>query len=190
MAVDTRAPTSAVSSLIASCSPQNGFVDHFQNLALQVLHDLQHQHDWTSLHIHTHSPITNLPLARPLISGLPPHRIYVHPDDQVEELKRGLKDGEGVVEREWVLPTHLKEKWSLKRFAAVFDVVEEEPPKDGEKQSEDDTLATKTDDGDSEAMISPMKRRGGKRVLLATVGDDSTVVYYIIHDGIVKPRQN
>ena len=29
-----------------------------------------------------------------------------------------------------------------------------------------------------------------KRVLLATVDDDSTVVYYIVHDGIVKPRQN
>lgn len=29
-----------------------------------------------------------------------------------------------------------------------------------------------------------------KRVLLATLHDDSTVVYYIMHDGIVKPRQN
>jgi len=29
-----------------------------------------------------------------------------------------------------------------------------------------------------------------KRLLLATLQDDSTVVYYIIHDGIVKPRQN
>jgi len=26
--------------------------------------------------------------------------------------------------------------------------------------------------------------------LLATLTDDSTVVYYIMHDGIVKPRQN
>ena len=32
--------------------------------------------------------------------------------------------------------------------------------------------------------------RTTKRVLLATVDNDSTVVYYIIHDGIVKPRQN
>ena len=29
-----------------------------------------------------------------------------------------------------------------------------------------------------------------KRMLLATVDDDSTVVYYVVHDGIVKPRQN
>lgn len=29
-----------------------------------------------------------------------------------------------------------------------------------------------------------------KRVLLATVEEDSTVVYYVVHDGIVKPRQN
>lgn len=29
-----------------------------------------------------------------------------------------------------------------------------------------------------------------KRILLATLHDDSTIVYYIMHDGIVKPRQN
>jgi tRNA-splicing endonuclease subunit Sen15 len=32
--------------------------------------------------------------------------------------------------------------------------------------------------------------RKTKRLLLATLDDDSTVVYYIVHDGIVKPRQN
>jgi tRNA-splicing endonuclease subunit Sen15 len=32
--------------------------------------------------------------------------------------------------------------------------------------------------------------RTTKRLLLATLDDDSTVVYYIVHDGIVKPRQN
>ena len=75
---------------------------------------------------------------------------------------------------EWVLPTHLKEKWSLRRFAEVFDAVGERPPS-GEEGDEGEGLE---------------KRRGGKRVLLATVSDDSTVVYYIVHDGIVKPRQN
>ena len=33
-------------------------------------------------------------------------------------------------------------------------------------------------------------RKRQKRVLLATLHDDSTVVYYVMHDGIVKPRQN
>jgi len=114
----------------------------------------------------------------------------VHPDDQVEDLKKGLKDGEGVVEREWVLPTHLKEKWSLRRFAEVFDALEEEPPNDEGEQSERDDLTTKSHDGQSEDTTSSKKRRGGKRLLLATQGDDSTVVYYIVHDAIVKPRQN
>ena len=35
---------------------------------------------------------------------------------------------------------------------------------------------------------------GGKRMLLAMVdrqmGGDGTVVYYVVHDGAVKPRQN
>lgn len=29
-----------------------------------------------------------------------------------------------------------------------------------------------------------------KRLLMAILEDDSTVVYYIVHDGVVKPRQN
>ncbi len=90
-------------------------------------------------------------------------------------LKAGVKETDVPLEREWVLPTHLREKWSLRKFAEVFDAVGKLPPGGEEKsgQAEDGNL-----------------RRGGKRVLLATVGDDSTVLYYIVHDGIVKPRQN
>lgn len=99
----------------------------------------------------------------------------MHPDQQVEELKAGVNDDEVDVEREWVLPTHLLEKWSLRKFAEVFDGVGEEPPEDDGRQVREEVKG---------------KRRGGKRVLLATLGDDSTVVYYIVHDGIVKPRQN
>lgn len=170
-------PSSALTSLIASHSPPSTHSPHHYNLALQILHNLQHQHSWTSLHIHTQSAVTKVPLPRPLISGLPPKRIYVHPDQQTEELKAGVKDEEVDVEREWVLPTHLAEKWSLRRFAEVFDAVGEEPPGDERGQNDD-------------ARRGKGKRRGGKRVLLATLGDDSTVVYYIVHDGIVKPRQN
>lgn len=104
----------------------------------------------------------------------------MHPDQQVEELKAGVRDdGEVGREREWVLPTHLLEKWSLRRFAEVFDAVGEVPVVDEGEEGEEK--------GKEEGKG---KRRGGKRVLLATLGDDSTVVYYIVHDGIVKPRQN
>lgn len=104
----------------------------------------------------------------------------MHPDQQIEELKAGVNDDEVDVEREWVLPTHVLEKWSLRKFAEVFDGVEEEPPDDEKGQ------------GDGMQIRDEVKgrRRGGKRVLLATLGDDSTVVYYVVHDGIVKPRQN
>ena len=104
----------------------------------------------------------------------------MHPDQQVEELKAGVEDEEVEAEREWVLPTHLQEKWSLRRFAEVFDAVGEEPPEDERGR----------DDGGQMREEGEGKRRGGKRVLLATLSDDSTVVYYIVHDGIVKPRQN
>ena len=100
----------------------------------------------------------------------------MHPDQQGEEVQAGVKDEDVEVEREWVLPTHLLEKWSLRRFAEVFDGIGEEPPEG--------------DDGGGWEGEGKGKRRGGKRVLLATLGDDSTVVYYVVHDGIVKPRQN
>lgn len=161
-----------------------------QSLALQIQYNLQYQHYWTDLHVHTHSPLTNKPLPRPLVSGLPPQRIYVHPDEQVELLKEAdgrRKAGKSTAkdstlqvkaesEREWILPTRLNEKWSLRRLAEVFDAIDFVPP-----APEDATFA-------QTAPHNPW--RTTKRVLLGTVDSDSTVVYYIIHDGVVKPRQN
>lgn len=150
-----------------------------------ILYNLQYQHDWTSLSIHTHSSLTGLPLTRPLISGLPPRRIYVHPDEQLEILKAELEFGHHIVqnvEPEWVLPSNLAEKWSLKKFAEVFDSINEVPP----------TEEAANDKEEIKSQLSQQWRgqKKLKRVLLATSHDDSTVVYYIVHDGIVKPRQN
>ncbi|KAI1412885.1 tRNA-splicing endonuclease subunit Sen15 [Hypoxylon sp. FL1857] len=137
-----------------------------EHLAASVLDNLRYQHDWTELQILTHSPLDNSPLPRPLISGLPPRRLYLHPDDQIELLRSHRNPEERIPETpvvEWVLPTHLAEKWTLREFASVFDSIPSQ-------------TATALD--------------RVKRVLLATVHDDSTVVYYFMHDGIVKPRQN
>ena len=92
-------------------------------------------------------------------------------------LKRGEKETDLRPQREWVLPTRLREKWSLRKLAEVFDAVEEIPVRSEDNSANKDGKGTE-------------KRRGGKRLLMAIVGDDSTVVYYVIHDGIVKPRQN
>jgi tRNA-splicing endonuclease subunit Sen15 len=164
-----------------------------QSLALQIQHNLEHQHYWSALRVHTHSPLTNAPLPRPLVSGLPPHRLYVHPDEQVELLKaadrqrkaaqaaQAAADNAGLdvkaePEREWVLPTRLNEQWTLRRLAGVFDAIDMVPAAP--------EAATATQD----SATNPW--RTTKRVVLATVDTDSTVVYYIVHDGVVKPRQN
>lgn len=174
---------SALSSFIEASKPAEvPFAELQQHaLAAQVLHNLQYQHDWLSLQIHTHSPIDNRPLLKPLVSGLPPHRIYVHPDEQIEMLKQNIQEKDIPVEREWVLPTHLREKWSLRKFAEVFDAITEAPP-----DVKEDSLGEQ----EHAAETKESKRKGGKRLLLATTGDDSTIVYYVVHDGIVKPRQN
>ena len=63
--------------------------DHYCNLALQVLHNLKHQHRWTQVKLHTHSPIAPYArMSRPLLSGMPQRRLYVHPDEQIEYIKR------------------------------------------------------------------------------------------------------
>jgi tRNA-splicing endonuclease subunit Sen15 len=178
--------------------------EYLQQLALQTLHNLEYQHRWTALQIHTVSTITQEPLSRPVISGLPPKRLYIHPDEQIELLEAettrlksssntkragqgalgslpetgSLEVGDDVIqsEREWVLPTHLREKWSLRLFADIFDAIGIVPP----------LHAAERDDADQQIN----KWRNTKRIILATLQDDSTIVYYIVHDGIVKPRQN
>jgi tRNA-splicing endonuclease subunit Sen15 len=108
---------------------------------LRIVHNhLLHQAYWHSLAVHD-SP----ELPRPLIAGIPP---------------------EGT-SKEWVLPVNLREKWSLRKWAEVFDALPEE-------------VETEEAGG----------RRGNKRLTMGVVSDDSTVVYYVVRDGIVKPKQN
>lgn len=119
-----------------------------------------------------------------MISGIPPRRAYVHPDEQIAILKVEHETGQPVKqypEREWVLPTHIEERGSLAEFASIFDAIETVPP-------------AKEDEDELPELVTVGQQWQGKnrqkRLLLATVHDDSTVVYYIMHDGIVKPRQN
>jgi tRNA-splicing endonuclease subunit Sen15 len=148
--------------------------------------------------------------------------LYVHPDEQVEVLQRlknereskgsGAGNGKGVgmgmqeldsalkSEREWVLPSHLREKWSLRRFGEVFDAISAVPDTaEGEVVFEErqNLVGGVEGDGNGEdgldqsgEEVNAWRTRVPKRLLLATLDDDSTVVYYIVHDGIVKPRQN
>lgn len=181
--MDTLQPSALTSFINASMPADVSNVDSHQHaLAAQILHTLQYQHDWTSLHIHTRSPVDSHVLRKPLVSGLPPHRIYVHPDEQIDMLKQNVQEKDIPAEREWVLPTHIREKWSLRKFADAFDGITEVPP-----AAKEDSRGKEEDNSEIKHARS---RRGGKRLLLATVGDDSTVVYYVVHDGIVKPRQN
>ncbi|KHJ32200.1 putative trna splicing endonuclease [Erysiphe necator] len=151
------------------------------NLARQIRHNLEFQHAWCQLIIHEQSPITQNKLPRPMIAGLPPKRLYIHPDEQIEILKHGKEEISGHPEMEWVLPTHVTENWSLQALAEIFDAVGTVPPLSP-------PLLNEPKDKDVGWQWRGIHRQ--KRLLLATLHDDSTVVYYIVHDGIVKPRQN
>lgn len=184
-------PSTLQTLLISHPSPSttNPYLHH---LALQIAHNLRHQHNWTSLRIRYPSADNN---TRPLISGLPPQRTYIHPDEQIELLQKQKSAGklglpELEREREWVLPSQLREKWSLSRFGEVFDSIPHLPgDDDGESLG---VLGGEEDESSSnqQASSNPWRISKPKRLLLATLDDDSTITYYIVHDGIVKPRQN
>jgi tRNA-splicing endonuclease subunit Sen15 len=163
-------------------APYSPHADHVYNL--------RHQHNWSDVRVYTHSPTTSRAFSRPLISGLPPQRLYVHPDEQIALLQRQKDAGKTGMpelrsEREWVLPSHLREKWTLKRFGEVFDDITMVPTAGSGKLLFEDNDEHEQFEADEEN-----EWRTTKRLLLATLDDDSTVVYYIVHDGIVKPRQN
>lgn len=186
----TNPPPSALQTLFTTHAPSktSPHARDLHNLALQIAHNLRYQHLWTSVRIHTSSSH-----PRPLVSGIPPTRLYIHPDEQIELLQKQKDAGKSGMphlapQREWVLPSHLKEKWTLRRFGDAFDSVGSVP---GEGEGEG-LFEEEGEGGKEQELAEPNKWRTDmpKRMLLATLDDDSTVVYYIVHDGIVKPRQN
>lgn len=129
-------------------------------------------------------------------------------------LERGLRDEDIDAERTFVIPTVQGQSWSLRRMAAVFDSlpkINEElgslaaaaaaAVRDGDGE---DVVGDNNDEDEKEAKIRGYleyrkKARetgqwGGKRLLLGMVdrgmGGEGTVVYYVVQEGAVKPRQN
>lgn len=193
--------TSQLSELIDSIS---GSTNPQTATTLQILHNLQHQHLWTSLQIHASpSDAASSPQEpRPtLISGIPPHRVYTHPDEQLYMLEKGLREDDLHPERLFVIPTAQGQNWSLSRMAAVFDALPEiknatvdeaeevvRPPVDSDKAQKLDEYYQRREKANA------TREWGAERVLLGMVnkemGGDGTVVYYIVQEGEVKPRQN
>ncbi|TKA30991.1 hypothetical protein B0A50_01959 [Salinomyces thailandicus] len=182
--------------------PKPTYPPELHHLALQVAHNIRFQQEWTDIRVHYRpsARTTAAALPRPILSGLPPRRLYVHPDEQIDVLRQQREQGKAgwpdlAAEREWVLPTHLRETWALRRFAEVFDALATVPAEDegsglfpapnGARRPQQSQQSQQQGDD-----VSKWRRSQPKRLLLSTVDDDSTVVYYIVHDGIVKPRQN
>lgn len=206
MASTSHPPPSAVTALINTTATTKS---PHESLALEVLHNLQHQHRWTDLKIYTvsspatptNSPTRSRRSKSPssvsifLISGLPPRHLYIHPDLQKEMLQRNLEVDDLTVQPEWVLPASAGEKWSPKKFAWMFDgmperetiklpVSQQTSDADEARESHQGT----TDDG-------AFEWKDAKRVLLGILahngmGGDGTITYYIMQEGEVKPRQN
>lgn len=123
-------------------------------------------------------------------------------------LENGIKEEDVMTEKEWVLPAAQGQTWSLRRLAGAFDALPKRwedgddhvngaDANDASEREADDEKDV--DDGKQKKMeeFRALKREGkwgGKRLLLAMVnkgmGGDGTVVYYVVLEGSVKPRQN
>lgn len=200
-------PSALTSLIAASASPSP-----LSASTIQVLHNLQHQHLWTSLKVHdipipsSNPPATDGTISTLfLVSGIPPHHVYIHPDEQLYMLQKGLRDEDVELERMFVLPTVHGQSWTLRKLAAVFDSLPD--------TVEEEALGASVDDGEERAGAENAEKAaklatyyeyrqkarqtgewGTKRLLLAMVdrnmGGDGTVVYYVVQEGAVKPRQN
>ncbi|KAK7207223.1 Sen15 protein-domain-containing protein [Myxozyma melibiosi] len=69
-------------------------------------------------------------------------------------------DEDGLPVHEWILPVRTESTWSIQRTVAVFESLE------------------------------AYTRAPVKRVLMGMYTDDSTVVYYFVHKGLIKPRKH
>lgn len=68
--------------------------------------------------------------------------------------------------REWVLPVSTLQQWSIREWAEVFSGIDEKTSKNTQ-------------------LLSPVKR-----IVMAAVTNDGTIVYYFVNRGITKPRKN
>lgn len=136
-----------------------------QCLVETVKLSLAMEHNWTHLVDHHKRLDDTAPLLkRPIISGLPPKRLYIHPNEQIDIIKNQLGTEFPIQlapEVEWVVPLHISESTSIATIASLF------------------TSLSNCEDG-----TKP------KHLLMAMVHNDSTVIYYIVHNALVKPRQN
>jgi hypothetical protein len=132
----------------------------------------------------------------PVISGLPPQHSYIHPDLQTYLIKHNIKEAELQAQREFVLPLALGEKWTLNRFCGVFDSL---PEREAIRVERPSSRANSTAQPNGRAKAAGLgdvyEHTDQKRVLLGMranegMGGDGTVVYYIMQEGEVKPRQN
>lgn len=84
------------------------------------------------------------------------------------------------------MPTTLAKKWTLRELCAVFDSLPQRPRR---------VIRGARTGAETEAETVAVEHQDVKRVLMAMkahegLGGDGTVMYYIVQEGEVKPRQN
>ena len=155
----------------------------------QVRLNLIHYNLWTKVEVHNDY----------ILSGLPPTKL-VSTDNESK--------------REWIVCKRLdkESRLKVKEINSWFEEIKQFTSGKGDQEVDNDTDDGSTKNGKSNDDKSPSlnepfpvdndnpiwkpidKTMNGKgrvgRLTIALINDDGTIVYYFIHDGITKPRQN
>lgn len=130
-----------------------------------------------------------------LLTAVPPKRLFVEdrvPADYQEE--KDDKEGEvkavrGHLYKEFILPCITEQEWSIREWVEVFQqldkVWERSMGKDGDDEDWEKVGVVKSD---THAEFVPDYKP--RRLIMACVTNDGTVVYYIINRDITPPRRN
>ncbi len=72
---------------------------------------------------------------------------------------------------EWVLPIHANGVWSVSKTDNVFRKITKYLKESGQS-------------------MKTLKELRPQKIIMAMINDDGTIVYYIVKDGVAKPRKN
>lgn len=145
-----------------------------------VKENLIYQQLWTDINLfeipfnsdeHTRGSLT-------LCYGKPPEKIFNDENNDPDET--------GYYHHEWVLPAMTNQDWSIAYWVQIFEEIDNLLAK-ASKHATQQRKVDETDLKESESKKSPKK---AKRVIMACIDNDGTVVYYNVYRGIMPPRNN
>ncbi|KAK9457355.1 Sen15 protein-domain-containing protein [Dipodascopsis uninucleata] len=132
------------------------------DIANKVKLNLDLHHLWTELELHQFPVVDDEKSsdAFPYLDNGEIVLITGRPPDKLYSTDSKDPNDDSKILTEWILPARKESNWSLRKWAVIFKTIEVY----------------------TGVIVN--------RILMALYTEDSTVVYYFVHKGLIKPRKN